>query len=120
MPGSDVIDKSQESLAVQLRGLDIEELAVVQVKVIYPRHIEGPQLAVQLLHLELPQQRRQLHCPLHVHGEHGAGVEDGDQGQVGVQQHQPVGGTQPGELLEHQNITNDHDEVVRDFISTVV
>ena len=100
MPGPDIINQPQQSLPLQVRGaLDSEELGVVQVEVLDPRHVERPQLGVEFLHLQLPEERGQLHGPLHVEREHGGGGEDGHQGQVGGQQDWAVGGTEPGELL---------------------
>ena len=100
MPGPDVIDQFDQPLALPLRGLDSEELAVVQVKVVDPSHVERPELGVKFLHLQLTQEGRELHGPLEVDREHGAGGEDRDQREVGVHQHRPVGRTQSGELLK--------------------
>ena len=100
MPRPDIINQPQQPLSLQLRGtLDREELGEVKMKVVDPRHVERSQFGVEFLHLQLPQEGRQLHGPLHVEREHGGGGEDGHQRQVGAQQDRPVCRTESGELL---------------------
>ena len=87
MPGPDIINQPQQPLTLQLRGaLHWEELGEVKVKVVDPRHVERSQFGVEFLHLQLPQEGRELHGPLHVEREHGGGGEDRHQRQVGAQQ----------------------------------
>ena len=87
MPRPDIINQPQQSLSLQLGGtLHREELGVVKMKVVDPRHVERSQFGVEFLHLQLPQEGRELHGPLHVEREHGGGGEDGDQRQVGAEQ----------------------------------